>query len=75
MAEITKLLIMIAQENPGWGLHQNPARPVQLTEREIVRAWATGWGEPSDDVDGDVGQVHCRERLGGMLRYHYRRAA
>ena len=31
--------------------------------------------EPADDVECDVGQVHCRERLGGMLRYYYRRAA
>ena len=31
--------------------------------------------EPGKDVGRRVGDVVCRERLGGMLRYHYRRAA
>jgi len=30
--------------------------------------------EPDDDVGSTVGNIECRERLGGMLKY-YRRAA
>jgi len=31
--------------------------------------------EPGDDVRCTSGKIACRERLGGMLRYYYRRAA
>ena len=31
--------------------------------------------EPRDEVDRVTGELCCRERLGGMLRYYYRRAA
>ena len=31
--------------------------------------------EPSDQVGRETGQIQCRERLGGMLRYYYRAAA
>ena len=31
--------------------------------------------EPADDVECNVGQVRCRERLGSMLRHYYRQAA
>ena len=31
--------------------------------------------EPSDVVGQVVGRVECRERLGGLLRYYYRKAA
>ena len=31
--------------------------------------------EPGDDVGGIAGNVECRERLGGILRYYYRQAA
>ncbi len=30
---------------------------------------------PSDEVGRGDGEVRCRERLGGMLRYYYRDAA
>ena len=29
----------------------------------------------SSEVGRRAGEVHCRERLGGVLRYYYRRAA
>ena len=29
----------------------------------------------NDDADGNEGPVACRERLGGMLNYYYRKAA
>ena len=31
--------------------------------------------EPGDEVGSDSGEIECRERLGGMLRYYHRRAA
>ena len=31
--------------------------------------------EPDDKVGQTFGEVTCRERLGGMLRYYYRDAA
>jgi putative transposase len=31
--------------------------------------------EPGDEVASTAGEVACRERLGGMLRYYYRKAA
>jgi hypothetical protein len=31
--------------------------------------------EPSEEVGRTTGAVLCRERLGGMLRYYYRKAA
>jgi putative transposase len=31
--------------------------------------------DPDDEVGREVGDVRCRERLGGMLRYYHREAA
>jgi hypothetical protein len=31
--------------------------------------------EPSDEVGRENGEIQCRERLGGILRYYYRAAA
>jgi hypothetical protein len=31
--------------------------------------------DPGEEVGRTAGQVECRERLGGMLRYYYRKAA
>ena len=31
--------------------------------------------EPGDEVGAVVGKIECRERLGGLLKYYYRRAA
>jgi hypothetical protein len=31
--------------------------------------------EPGEEVGQTTGEVACRERLGGMLRYYYRKAA
>lgn len=30
---------------------------------------------PGDEARRTVGQIECRKRLGGLLRYYYRRAA
>ena len=31
--------------------------------------------EPANDAGREAGNIECRERLGGVLRYYYRRAA
>ncbi len=31
--------------------------------------------DPGDEVGRDAGEIHCRERLGGILRYYHREAA
>jgi len=31
--------------------------------------------EPDEEVGRTTGEIACRERLGGMLRYYYRKAA
>ncbi len=31
--------------------------------------------DPGDEVGEEDGEIHCRERLGGMLRYYHREAA
>ena len=31
--------------------------------------------EPGEEVGRNVGDVRCREHLGGLLRYYYRQAA
>ena len=31
--------------------------------------------DPGDEVGQTVGEIHCRKRLGGMLRYYQREAA
>ena len=31
--------------------------------------------EPGEEIDRRNGEILCRERLGGMLRYYYRKAA
>jgi hypothetical protein len=31
--------------------------------------------DPNEDIGGSDGDVQCRERLGGMLRYYHRQAA
>jgi len=31
--------------------------------------------EPGEEVACSAGEVQCRERLGGILRYYYRQAA
>jgi putative transposase len=31
--------------------------------------------EPSEEVGQHDGEIECRERLGGLLRYYYRAAA
>ena len=47
--------------------HYHSERNHQSLENRIIC--------PSDEVGRDEGEIQCRERLGGMLRYYYRDAA
>ena len=48
-------------------VHYHGERNHQGLENKIIR--------PEADVGGSRGEVECRERLGGMLRYYHRKAA
>jgi putative transposase len=48
-------------------LHYHQERNHQGLENKLI--------EPGDEVDHSEGDVCCRERLGGLLRYYYREAA
>ena len=47
--------------------HYHAERNHQGVDNELI--------EPQQDEPNVVGQIECRERLGGMLRYYHRRAA
>ena len=47
--------------------HYHGERNHQGLDNEII--------EPGEEVGRDQGDLDCRERLGGMLRYYYREAA
>ena len=48
-------------------VHYHAERNHQSLENKIIR--------PEFAEFPSAGEVHCRERLGGMLRYYYRQAA
>ncbi len=48
-------------------LHFHQERNHQGLDNKII--------EPAEQVGQDVGNIECRERLGGMLKYYYRHAA
>ena len=47
--------------------HYHAERNHQGLENKLI--------DPGDEVGRSVGDVACRERLGGMLRYYHRAAA
>ena len=47
--------------------HYHTERNHQGLDNQII--------EPDESVGEIAGRIHCRERLGGMLRYYHRRAA
>ena len=47
--------------------HYHGERNHQSLDNSIIR--------PGEEVGRTAGDVACRERLGGLLRYHYRHAA
>ena len=51
----------------GFCLYYHQERNHQGLENRLI--------DPGDEVACSVGEVACRERLGGMLKYYYRRAA
>ena len=48
-------------------LHYHTERNHQGLENTII--------DPGEEVGSSTGEVQCRERLGGMLRYYHRKAA
>ena len=51
----------------NFALHYHEERNHQGLDNKLI--------DPSDEVDQKIGEVRCRERLGGLLRYYYRDAA
>jgi putative transposase len=47
--------------------HYHQERNHQGLQNELI--------EPADEVGSQTGEVECRERLGGLLKYYYRNAA
>jgi hypothetical protein len=47
--------------------HYHYERNHQGLENQII--------DPDENVGQMIGEIQCRERLGGMLRYYYRDAA
>jgi putative transposase len=47
--------------------HYHTERNHQGLENQLI--------DPGDEVGQTIGIIECRERLGGLLRYYYRRAA
>jgi hypothetical protein len=48
-------------------VHYHTERTHQGLENEIIDA--------GEEVGGRTGDIECRERLGGILRYYHRKAA
>ena len=48
-------------------VHYHAERNHQGLENRLI--------DPNEEVGRSDGDVQCRERLGGMLRYYYRQAA
>ena len=88
---IVDLVLRLAKENPCWGfdriqaglanvgyhvsegtvgqflLHYHQERNHQGLGNKII--------EPNEEVGRGHGEIECRERLGGLLRYYHRKAA
>ena len=66
-APLRKALVQFAEhyhtERNHQGLKNVIIEPVQTVE------------QPDSQADPTVSIIHCRERLGGLLRYYHRRAA
>jgi len=60
-ADITPLAL------DGWRCRQHTERNYQSLDNKIIQS--------GDEAGRHEGDVQCRERLGGMLRYYYRKAA
>jgi hypothetical protein len=57
------LLLILA----GWINHRQQDAIEYLLDNRLI--------ESGDEVACTTGEIACHERLGGMLRYYYRRAA
>ena len=50
-----------------YAAHYHTERNHQGLDNELI--------DPGGEVGTSLGDIDCRERLGGLLRYYYRRAA
>jgi transposase InsO family protein len=50
-----------------WLVHYHAERPHQGLDNRLI--------EPGSDAGQGTGEIECRQRLGGLLNYYYRRAA
>ena len=71
-AECLDRLIFFGEESlrravNSYMAHYHQERSHQGLENRLI--------SPGDDAGRTVGEIECRERLGGLLRYYYRRAA
>ena len=60
MMEIRKLIVMMAEDNSSWG-HGRIQGALKHLDHRVARS--------------TIVKVLCRERLGGVLKHYYRRAA
>jgi putative transposase len=61
-----------------WLKHYHTERPHQAKENEVLVPFRRSKKAPRDPLSCDVPKVRdvqCRERLGGLLKHYYRKAA
>jgi putative transposase len=61
-----------------WVEHYHTERPHQAKENDLLSPSGRGNGKKGKCKFADppmLGQVDCRERLGGLLKHYYRNAA
>ena len=73
--EVARLVLRMAMENPTWGYDRIQGARANLGHEISDTTVGNMIIDPGDEVGKEVGDVRCRERLGGMLRYYHREAA
>jgi putative transposase len=58
---------MLRRAINSWSIHFHMERNHQGLDNRLI--------QPGEEVGRTSGEVQCRERLGGILRYYYRQAA
>ncbi len=71
-SETLSRMIFCGEKSLRWAIaafldHYHAERDHQGLENKLIQL--------ADEVGSDVGAIDCRERLGGLLKYYYRKAA